>query len=51
MCPLGAFAFYHHYIHDVMDISAKLKINWSVNKSWCQVGSFLACIIIAPDLH
>ncbi|KAF7371838.1 hypothetical protein MVEN_00040600 [Mycena venus] len=37
MCPLGAFAFYHHYIHDVVDISAKLKIDWSVNKSWRQI--------------
>ncbi|KAJ7727166.1 hypothetical protein B0H14DRAFT_2640954 [Mycena olivaceomarginata] len=37
VCPLGAFAFYHHYIHDVMDISSKLKIDWSINKSWRQI--------------
>ncbi|KAJ6453900.1 hypothetical protein C8R47DRAFT_934035, partial [Mycena vitilis] len=37
MCPLGAFAFYHHYLHDVFDVSAKLKIDWAVNKSWRQV--------------
>ncbi|KAJ7019288.1 hypothetical protein C8F04DRAFT_1404365 [Mycena alexandri] len=37
VCPLGAFAFYHHYIHDVMDVTSKLKINWSVNKSWRQI--------------
>ncbi|KAJ7831989.1 hypothetical protein B0H13DRAFT_1915207 [Mycena leptocephala] len=37
VCPLGAFAFYHHYIHDVMDVASKLKIDWSVNKSWRQI--------------
>ncbi|KAJ7867002.1 hypothetical protein B0H14DRAFT_2732146 [Mycena olivaceomarginata] len=37
VCPLGAFAFYHHYIHDVMEITSKLKIDWSVNKSWRQI--------------
>ncbi|KAJ7920427.1 hypothetical protein B0H13DRAFT_2319481 [Mycena leptocephala] len=30
VCPLGAFAFYHHYIHDVMDVASKLKIDWSI---------------------
>ncbi|PPQ79199.1 hypothetical protein CVT24_012739, partial [Panaeolus cyanescens] len=33
-CPLGAFAFYHHYIHDVVNIAKALKIDWSLNKSW-----------------
>jgi len=37
MCPLGAFGFYHHYLHDVKDITTSLKINWSVNNSWRQV--------------
>ncbi|KAJ7794002.1 hypothetical protein B0H14DRAFT_3558467 [Mycena olivaceomarginata] len=37
VCPLGAFVFYHHYIHDVMDIMSTLKIDWSVNKSWRQI--------------
>ncbi|KAJ7916427.1 hypothetical protein B0H13DRAFT_2449107 [Mycena leptocephala] len=37
VCPLGAFAFYHHYIHDVMDVTSKLKIDWSINKSWRQI--------------
>ncbi|KAJ7493956.1 hypothetical protein FB451DRAFT_1491519 [Mycena latifolia] len=37
MCPLGAFAFYQHYIHDEMDISTVLKIDWSLNKSWRQI--------------
>ncbi|KAJ7928710.1 hypothetical protein B0H13DRAFT_2311333 [Mycena leptocephala] len=37
VCPLGAFAFYHHYIHDVLEITEKLKIDWSVNKSWRQI--------------
>ncbi|KAJ7265171.1 hypothetical protein C8J57DRAFT_1511728 [Mycena rebaudengoi] len=38
ICPLGAFAFYHHYIHDVMDISDTLKTDWTKNKSWRQVA-------------
>lgn len=37
MCPLGAFAFYHHYIHDEKKITETLNIDWSVNKSWRQV--------------
>ncbi|KAJ6511689.1 hypothetical protein DFH09DRAFT_1434967 [Mycena vulgaris] len=37
MCPLGAFAFYHHYIHDEKKISDMLSIDWSVNKSWRQI--------------
>ncbi|KAJ7019185.1 hypothetical protein C8F04DRAFT_916431, partial [Mycena alexandri] len=37
VCPLGAFAFYHHYIHDVMDVTSTLKIDWSINKSWRQI--------------
>ncbi|KAJ7819603.1 hypothetical protein B0H14DRAFT_3147405 [Mycena olivaceomarginata] len=37
VCPLGAFAFYHHYIHDAIDITSTLKIDWSVNKSWHQI--------------
>jgi hypothetical protein len=47
MCPLGAFSFYHHYIHDVKDITASVNINWSVNKSWRQVGFFKVMIFIA----
>ncbi|KAJ7449320.1 hypothetical protein B0H11DRAFT_2332305 [Mycena galericulata] len=34
MCPLGALAFYQHYIHDEIDISEKMNIDWGVNKSW-----------------
>jgi hypothetical protein len=37
LCPLGGFAFYHHYLHDVKDITKVLKIDWSLNKSWRQV--------------
>ena len=33
MCPIGAFAFYHHYIHDVKDITKALEIDWSLNLS------------------
>ncbi|KAH9476570.1 hypothetical protein JR316_0010486 [Psilocybe cubensis] len=36
-CPLGAFAFYHHFLHDVIDITSALDINWSINKTWRQV--------------
>ncbi|KAJ6548089.1 hypothetical protein B0H10DRAFT_2170043 [Mycena sp. CBHHK59/15] len=37
MCPLGAFALYHHWIHDDLEITDTLKIDWSVNKSWRQI--------------
>ncbi|TFK72355.1 hypothetical protein BDN72DRAFT_894862 [Pluteus cervinus] len=33
-CPLGALAFYHHYLYDVKDIATTLDIDWNVNKSW-----------------
>jgi hypothetical protein len=36
------FAFYHHYIQDVMNISSKLKLDWSLNKGWREVGAFLS---------
>ena len=26
MCPIGAFAIYHHYIHDVKDITKALEM-------------------------
>ena len=38
MCPIGAFAIYHHYIHDVKDITKALEIDWSLNSSWRQVS-------------
>ncbi|KIK06290.1 hypothetical protein K443DRAFT_3320 [Laccaria amethystina LaAM-08-1] len=34
MCPLGAFALYLHYIHDVANIDNKYNIDYAVNKSW-----------------
>ncbi|KAF8202063.1 hypothetical protein K438DRAFT_1716644 [Mycena galopus ATCC 62051] len=34
MCPFGAFAFYHHYIHDEKNITESLKIDWTRNSSW-----------------
>ena len=37
MCPIGAFTIYHHYIHDVKDITKALEIDWSLNSSWRQV--------------
>ena len=38
MCPIGALAFYHHYIHDVKDITKALEIDWSLNSSWRRVS-------------
>jgi len=43
MCPIGAFSFYHHYIHDVKDITKALEIDWSLNSSWRQVCCFFFC--------
>jgi hypothetical protein len=40
MCPLGAFAFYLHYIYDEKKIIDTLKLDYKVNKSWRQVPSF-----------
>ncbi|KAF8130928.1 hypothetical protein K438DRAFT_1643350, partial [Mycena galopus ATCC 62051] len=37
MCPFGAFAFYHHYIHDEKNITESMKIDWTRNSSWRQV--------------
>ncbi|PPQ75836.1 hypothetical protein CVT26_001130 [Gymnopilus dilepis] len=34
MDPLGAFLFYHHYIHDVANLTEAMGVDWSVNKSW-----------------
>ncbi|KAJ7792531.1 hypothetical protein B0H14DRAFT_3563017, partial [Mycena olivaceomarginata] len=37
MCPLGAFAFYFHYIYDEKGIIDPTKLDYKVNKSWQQV--------------
>lgn len=42
-CPLGALAFYFHYIHDVVDLTSKLNIDWTVNKTWWQVNNVFHC--------
>ncbi|KAJ6608481.1 hypothetical protein B0H10DRAFT_1815675 [Mycena sp. CBHHK59/15] len=34
MCPLGAFAFYLHYLYDEKNIIGSMSINWLINKSW-----------------
>ncbi|KAJ7835416.1 hypothetical protein B0H13DRAFT_2240081 [Mycena leptocephala] len=34
MCPLGAMAIYHHWLHDEYDLTDKRSIDWAVNKSW-----------------
>ncbi|KAL1714102.1 hypothetical protein EV715DRAFT_295461 [Schizophyllum commune] len=36
-CPLGALAFYFHWVHDVYKLTDKLEIDWKWNKSWRQV--------------
>ncbi|KAL1726637.1 hypothetical protein EV714DRAFT_276343 [Schizophyllum commune] len=36
-CPLGALAFYFHWVHDVYQLTDKLDIDWRLNKSWRQV--------------
>ncbi|KAF9490446.1 hypothetical protein BDN71DRAFT_1490630 [Pleurotus eryngii] len=37
LCPIGAFAIYHHYLHDVKQLASSEDIDWTVNKSWRQV--------------
>ncbi|KAJ7476613.1 hypothetical protein FB451DRAFT_1460853 [Mycena latifolia] len=37
MCPLGAMAFYHHWLHDQYGLTKKMSIDWAVNKSWRNV--------------
>ncbi|KAK6984727.1 hypothetical protein R3P38DRAFT_2806331 [Favolaschia claudopus] len=37
ICAMGAFAFYHHYMHDVLGLTEKLRVDWAWNKSWRQV--------------
>lgn len=44
MCPLGAFAFYLHYIHDFAKIDSKYNIDYTLNKSWRAVRP-LFCVI------
>ncbi|KAJ6450568.1 hypothetical protein C8R47DRAFT_1189292 [Mycena vitilis] len=34
MCPLGAMAMYHHWLHDYYGLTEKCSIDWAVNKSW-----------------
>ncbi|KAJ7350370.1 hypothetical protein DFH08DRAFT_958055 [Mycena albidolilacea] len=34
MCPLGAFAFYFHYIYDQKNIIETIELGYNVNKSW-----------------
>lgn len=46
MCPLGGFAFYHHYIHDVKNITQSMSIDWAINKTWRSVRILLAFPIL-----
>ncbi|KAJ7210917.1 hypothetical protein GGX14DRAFT_394536 [Mycena pura] len=34
ICPLGAMAMYHHWLHDHYGLAEKQSIDWAVNKSW-----------------
>ncbi|KAJ7181820.1 hypothetical protein C8R46DRAFT_1210130 [Mycena filopes] len=34
MCPLGAFAFYQHYLHDEKEITKTSNVDWLRNSSW-----------------
>ncbi|KAF8517098.1 hypothetical protein JB92DRAFT_3307239, partial [Gautieria morchelliformis] len=47
-CPLGAMVFYHHYLHDVYQLSTKLDIDWSVNKNWRNVRVLVSSSPTAP---
>jgi hypothetical protein len=37
-CPQGAWAMYHHLIHDVEHIGEKCNVSWDLNKTWCKVS-------------
>jgi hypothetical protein len=34
VCPLGAMAFYFHWLHDLYDLPKRISIDWESNKSW-----------------
>lgn len=34
MCPIGALAFFLHYLHDVVRIEEKYDVDYTSNKSW-----------------
>ncbi|KAJ7221670.1 hypothetical protein GGX14DRAFT_333046, partial [Mycena pura] len=36
-CPIGAFAFYFHYLFDVYGIIDKMHIDFHLNSSWRQI--------------
>ncbi|KAJ7906164.1 hypothetical protein B0H13DRAFT_2021438 [Mycena leptocephala] len=37
MCPLGAFAFYFHYLYDEKELTKSMDIDWTSNSSWRQI--------------
>jgi hypothetical protein len=41
-CPLGALAFYFHWLYDEYGLTEKMDIDWSVNKSWRGVSNYPA---------
>lgn len=38
MCPLGAMAIYHHYLHYHFKLAEKMGIDWTRNSSWRNVS-------------
>ncbi|KAJ7604786.1 hypothetical protein DFH06DRAFT_1275671 [Mycena polygramma] len=40
MCPLGAMAMYHHWLHDHYGLTKKQSIDWAINKSWRNKSDF-----------
>jgi hypothetical protein len=40
MCPIGALAFFLHYLHDVVHIEEKYDVDYTSNKSWRAVRFF-----------
>ena len=46
MCPLGALAFFLHYIHDYVGIEEKYHIDYTSNKSWRAVSGLSYILVI-----
>lgn len=44
MCPLGAFAFYMHFNHDVVNLTQLAEIDWALNSTWRQVSSYFSIL-------
>lgn len=49
MCPLGAFAFYFHYLYDEKELTKSMDIDWTSNSSWRQV--FIHLYLLSIEDH